>query len=222
MTMMSGENKTNRTRGTKSIAEYFSKITKETSISQEAESTPLSLTDSNMLGVAEEVAIDVGQNRSREDVTKGAEPVNIISNSPNQPSNFHFPKTGFGKQSRSFQSAWFRDYPWLHYDEKKDSAFCYICINQNEKGNLKSARNMDEAFISKGFSNWKKALLRFQEHQTSQCHQVAVEYEMVIPRTHGNIVDMTSTTARATREENRRCLAKIIVLAILRKARDRF
>jgi len=210
MTMMSGENKTNRTRGTKSIAEYFSKITKETSISQEAESTPLSLTDSNMLGVAEGVAIDVGQNRSREDVTKGAEPVNIISNSPNQPSNFHFPKTGFGKQSRSFQSAWFRDYPWLHYDEKKDSAFCYICINQNEKGNLKSARNMDEAFISKGFSNWKKALLRFQEHQTSQCHQVAVEYEMVIPRTHGNIVDMTSTTARATREENRRCLAKII------------
>ena len=35
---------------------------------------------------------------------------------------------------------------------------------------------------------------------------------MVIPRTHGNIVDMTSTTARATREENLRCLAKIIEL----------
>ena len=33
---------------------------------------------------------------------------------------------------------------------------------------------------------------------------------MVIPRTRGNIVDMTSTTARATTEDNRRCLAKII------------
>ena len=55
-------------------------------------------------------------------------------------------------------------------------------------------------------------MLWFQEHQTSHCHQGAVEYEMVIPRTHGNIVDMTSTTARATREENLRCLAKIIEL----------
>ena len=69
---------------------------------------------------------------------------------------------------------------------------------------------MIDAFISKGFSNWKKALLRFQEHQGSQRHQVAVKYEMVIPRAHGNIVDMTGTTARVTREDNRRCLAKII------------
>ena len=33
---------------------------------------------------------------------------------------------------------------------------------------------------------------------------------MVIPRTHGNIADMASTTARATKEDNRRCLARII------------
>ena len=50
--MMSGKNKTNRTRGTKSIARYFSKITKETSITQEAEFTPLSIPHIDMLGVA--------------------------------------------------------------------------------------------------------------------------------------------------------------------------
>ena len=75
---------------------------------------------------------------------------------------------------------------------------------------MKYAPKIDRAFISKGFSNWKKALLRFQEHQTSECQEVAVEYEMVIPRTHGNIVDMTRGTARKTREENRLCFDKII------------
>ena len=125
--------------------------------------------------------------------------VNIIS--PNQPSNFRFPKTAFGKQSRSFQSAWFRDYPWLHYDEKIDSAFCYICIKQSEKGNLKSPPELDQVFISTGFSNWKKALLWFQEHQTSECHKASVEYEMVTPRTHGNIIDMTSEAGRTKREK---------------------
>ena len=82
-----------------------------------------------MLGVAG-VAIDVGQHCNHKDATKEAAAVNIISNSPHQPSNFQFPKTGFGKQSHSSQSAWFREYPWLHNDEKKDFAFCDICINQ--------------------------------------------------------------------------------------------
>ena len=60
-TMISGESKTNRTRGTKSISQYFAKITKETSITQEAEFTPLSVAHSDMLGVAEGVAFDVVQ-----------------------------------------------------------------------------------------------------------------------------------------------------------------
>ena len=151
------------------------------------------------------MASEVEQYHNRKDDGNRAA-VNIIS--PNQPSNFQFPKSAFGKRNRSFQSAWFRDYPWLHYDEKNDSAFCYICINQSEKGNLKFAPKLDQAFKSTGFSNWKKALLRFQGHQTSQCHKVSVKYE--IPMTRGNIFDMTSEAARTTIEENQHCLAKII------------
>ena len=83
-------------------------------------------------------------------------------------------------------------------------------MNQNEKGNLQYAPQIDQAFTLKGFRTGKKALLRFEEHQTSECHKAAGEYRMVIPRTYRNIVDKTSETARKTREENRRCLAKII------------
>jgi hypothetical protein len=149
----------------------------------------------------------VDTNKEADDA-QGAETFPIIT--PNQPRNFPFPKREFGKQKRSFQPSWFKEYPWLHYNEKSDSAFCYVCFNQNEKGNLRTARNMEQAFISNGYSNWKKALSRFKEHQVSECHKVAVDYERVIPKTCGNIIDMTDKTATKTREQNRHCLARIL------------
>ena len=48
-----------------------------------------------------------------------------------QPRAFHFPKREFGKKSavrRSFQTAWFDKWPWLHYREENDSVSCYTCL----------------------------------------------------------------------------------------------
>lgn len=69
---------------------------------------------------------------------------------------------------------------------------------------------MEKTFISTGYSNWKKALSRFKEHQTSECHKVAIDYEVVLPKTCGDVIDMTSKSAKKTRAQNRRCFAKII------------
>lgn len=60
---------------------------------------------------------------------------------------------------------------------------------------------MEKTFISTGYSNWKKALSRFKEHQTSECHKVAIDYD---------VIDITSKSAKKTRAQNRRCFAKII------------
>lgn len=87
----------------------------------------------------------------------------VTFHGPNQPKSFPYPKRPFEKQSRSFQENWFKDFPWLHYNEKKDTAFCFICMNQKKKGILMSARNSEKAFITVGFFNWKKALQKFQE-----------------------------------------------------------
>ena len=133
----------------------------------------------------------------------------VIPNGPNQPRNFQFPKKDYGKQSRSFQSSWFKDYSWLHYDEMSDSALCHICVSQNDKGNLTTARNKEQAFLSTGFSNWKKALSRFKEHQTSECHKLAVDFE-VLQKTCGDVVDITNKSAKETRALNHCCFAKII------------
>ena len=38
-----------------------------------------------------------------------------------------------GKQNRAFQSKWFSEFPWLHYNEQSDSVLCFICMQQNAK-----------------------------------------------------------------------------------------
>ena len=54
-----------------------------------------------------------------------------------------------GKNSRAFGPCWF-DHDewktWLHYDQNKDTAFCFTCIKAIEQ-NLISIKNVEEAFI---------------------------------------------------------------------------
>ena len=135
---------------------------------------------------------------------------NLHITEPFQPTNFKFPKKTFGKQNRSFQSKWFNDFPWLHYNEQSDSVLCFICAQQNEKLNLRAARNKEWVFISQGFSNWKKALVRFKEHQVSECHKLDMEYQISIPNTCGNVIQMSNDAAKKTMATNRFCLLKII------------
>ena len=56
--------------------------------------------------------------------------------SPNQPRSYSFPKRTFGKTSKKeccFHSSWFDKYSWLHYDEKSDMAFCFLCIKVHQQ-----------------------------------------------------------------------------------------
>ena len=87
---------------------------------------------------------------------------------------------------------------------------CFICAQQNEKLNLRAARNKEWVFISQGFSNWKKALVRFKEHQVSECHKLVMEYQISIPNTCGNVIQMSNDAAKKTMATNRFCILKII------------
>ena len=76
-----------------------------------------------------------------------------------------FPKRDFGKQvvvKRSCQSAWFAKWPWLHYREDDDSVFCHTCVKAFKELKM-PVRNAEDAFVTRGFHNWKLATTSFHQ-----------------------------------------------------------
>ena len=74
--------------------------------------------------------------------------VQDIPDKPHQPSaSYKFPKRTFGQKkpvSRSFQPAWFSQWPFLHYNEANDVAYCHTCLLAFKISN----HNVDPAFVS--------------------------------------------------------------------------
>ena len=102
--------------------------------------------------------------------------------------DYPFPMKQFGKKKGSCQASLFKNFSWLHYSKEKDSVFCIFCIRH--KGKLTAEHNMEEAYITKGFNNWKKALEAFVDHQKSKTHRAAITYESVVPQC-GDVLEMT-------------------------------
>ena len=97
-----------------------------------------------------------------------------------QPENFKYPKRKFGSRpERSFNPSWYKLYPWLHYDVKNDVVLCEVCVSQRKKGNLTLSTKKEGAFISTGFSNWKKASEKFRKHQQSSYHRESVSMSSI-------------------------------------------
>ena len=55
---------------------------------------------------------------------------------------------------------------------------------------MTSEHNVEEAYITKGFNNWKKALEAFVDHQQSKAHRAAIAYESLVPQC-GDVLVMT-------------------------------
>ena len=137
-----------------------------------------------------------------------AKETSLVAEKPRQPSSsFSFPRTAFGKQNRSCQSRWFTEFRWLDYDEANNSVTCFIC--KKHLKNLEMEKNKEEAFLSTGFRNWKKALDSFKEHQKSKCHIAALTFEITIPQC-SNIQEMISEKIKSNMQENQKCFIKII------------
>ncbi|KAM4708304.1 zinc finger MYM-type protein 1-like [Discoglossus pictus] len=92
---------------------------------------------------------------------------------PFQPSADHVPPQCFGTRKLRFQSAWYTDFPWLHYSPEIKAVFCFTCGKAESMGLLGSSRRRDSVFTVVGFSNWKKAREKFGSHQKSKSHEFA-------------------------------------------------
>ena len=140
-----------------------------------------------------------------------------LGNKPNQPTSFSFPKRSFGKKDpvfRSFQSSWFKKWPWLHYDQAKDLAFCFTCIKASKLGNQRvCASRGEETFVSHGFSNWKDACGEksggFIVHERSHYHKYSVELLKKGDK-RPDITEMLSSSLEKERRERRAYLRKVL------------
>ena len=138
-----------------------------------------------------------------------------IGERPHQPSKLNFPKRNFGSKSvvrRSFQPQWFQKWPWLHYDEVGDSAFCSICVQAARSESLTSVKFAEPSFITRGFSNWKDASGErgaFNRHESSICHKTAFEAVVTLPKTTKDVGELLSVQHAEEKAVNRKNLLVI-------------
>ena len=73
-----------------------------------------------------------------------------------------------------FLAKWYSDYQWLTFCTTTNKAFCYICCAAQRRQLITFSKNVEEAFTTAGFNNWKKATERFKEHEQCGKHKEAV------------------------------------------------
>ncbi|XP_042208920.1 zinc finger MYM-type protein 1-like isoform X2 [Homarus americanus] len=109
-----------------------------------------------------------------------------IGDRPHQPRSTNFPKRviGINRVARGFQASWFDRWPWIHYDEAGDKAFCFVCIKACTQNLISTT--IEPAFVLRGFANWNNATgtkKGFQAHERSDCHKEGVERCLYLPST---------------------------------------
>ena len=132
-----------------------------------------------------------------------------ISEQFQPPENFVFPKTLSGKQQRSCQQKWFKDFSWLHYDIENNSVLCFLCNKAEKSGQISAETNKDFAYISKGFRSWKKAPKCFREHELSKPHVTAKTYQIIVPRC-ADVSEMLVKTLSKAKSDQRRYFIKVM------------
>ena len=60
--------------------------------------------------------------------------------------------------------------------------FCHISLKAKEEKKIMWSNNAEEAFMGKGFINWKDASTTFDKHSGSSCHKEAI-WKIEVPAT---------------------------------------
>ncbi len=97
-------------------------------------------------------------------------------NQPYQPDDVScIPVQTHQNRKLKFQHKWFIDFPWLHFDQSTGGVLCHWCASASRQNLTQLARCSDEAFVSKGFRNWKKSTDKFRQYEKSTTHKLAIE-----------------------------------------------
>ena len=93
--------------------------------------------------------------------------------SPFQPHEAHFLHS-LTTGGRRFMHNWYKIYPWLSICKTRKRAFCFYCKYATTHNMLTFSKRAEPTFSINGFNNWRKALQKFDTHQTSSSHREAI------------------------------------------------
>ena len=130
----------------------------------------------------------------------------------NQPRNYSYHKRKFGKDERSFLPSWYEKWNWLHYSKAEDSVYYIICTNVYHHNMINDIK-VENSFVKTGHSNWKNARSNdkgFHQHDTSKCHQQAIQKLTEVPKSTKDVATVFKTNMTETQHENRTSSLKII------------
>lgn len=136
----------------------------------------------------------------------------LLLNPWTPPANYDYPATG--KRNLKFQPHWVDRYPWLVYSEKLQGALCKYCVVFASECAGKGEHQRLGCFVTKEFTNYKKAMDAFKSHASSSYHAMSTtlseNFLAVRSRSQHDILTQLDHGLKKQAEENRKNLLPII------------
>lgn len=107
---------------------------------------------------------------------------------------------------RNFMARWYTAFPWLTVCTVRKKAFCFYCRLTEQKGILTFSSKAESAFTTKGFNNWRKAMVKFNSHAASSAHAEAIMKWQMLQATPINT--QLSTQLQKLQNSRRQALVK--------------
>ena len=108
---------------------------------------------------------------------------------------------------RRYNKKWEQQFPWLEYDEHTQGALCREC---KKYGN--SSQRTGGTWITKPFTNWRKAVEKMRTHSKSVVHIQSCKASMLAERAtrQGTVIQQLQHVADEDRVRNRKAIKAFI------------
>lgn len=136
----------------------------------------------------------------------------LLVNPWTPPANYDYPATT--KRNLKFQPHWVGRYPWLVYSENLQGALCKYCVVFADECAGKGEHQRLGCFVTKAFTNYKKATDALKSHAASSYHEkstaLSESFLAVRSGSQHDIMTQLDQGLKKQAEENRKNLLPII------------
>ena len=113
-----------------------------------------------------------------------------------------YDKSRSHSSERKYNKKWEEEFSWLEYDEDYQGAFCKICRKRGSGG----------TWITKPFTNWKKATEKMRAHAKSGIHIQSCEVELLTARAQvdGSIIQQLQHAGDKEKKKNQLAIKALL------------